>query len=186
MQLILFFLLILLLLITVAVFLFFISINISNIYGAPYIPIRKKIIRDLLAFGEVSEDDNFYDLGCGDGRVLIEAALNFKVKKAVGYEASFWPYFTAKFLVKKLALKDSVKIYRKNFFKADISDATFIYIYLFPKLVDRLASKIAKEAARGVKVLSPTFPIDLKSHPEFCLLKQSKVENTNVFFYEKI
>ena len=85
-----------------------------------------------------------YDLGCGDGRVLMSGLSNFNVLKAVGYEISPWPYFKTLFLVKRSGIK-RIKIFRKNCLKANIDQATFIYLYLFPKLVDKIAYKIAKE-----------------------------------------
>jgi len=80
----------------------------------------------------------------------------------------------------------NIRVSRQNFFKANVSDATFIYLYLFPKPVDRLASKFEREVEPGTKILSPSFPIDLKKHPAFSLKKEQKIGNVVVYLYEKL
>jgi hypothetical protein len=170
----------------VILILIFISGFISHIHGAPYVPIRKKLTKALLAFGELSQSDIFYDLGSGDGRVLITAARDFRVKKAIGYEIALWPYLKSNFLTKRLHLNNRVHIYRKDFFEGNLSTASFIYMYLFPKLADKLAFKIANECQPGTKVLCPSFPIDTTRHQEFRLLRNGKIGKITTYLYQKI
>lgn len=164
----------------------FLSGIISSFYGAPYVPMKKKFVKWLLDFGRVLKDDIFYDLGSGDGRVLVSAVREFGVKRAVGYEVSVWPYLESKFLLWQTGMSKDIEVSRQNFFKADLPKATFIYMYLFPKLVDRLAGKIAKECGSGTKILCPSFPIDTAKHPEFKLLKSEKIGKITAYFYQKI
>ena len=93
---------------------------ISSIKGASYVPLPKKPIKRILEFAEINDSADFYDLGCGDGRVLIEAVRTFGIRSAVGYEISPWPYLKAKFLVRRLGFEDKIKILRQDFFKADL------------------------------------------------------------------
>ncbi len=172
--------------ITITVVLILVSGVVSSIHGAPYVPIRKKLTKDLLFFGGLSADNIFYDLGSGDGRVLISAIKNFGVEKAVGYEVTLWPYLKSKFLIWRAGLENKIDVKRKNFFGVDLSRATFIYTYLFPRLVDRLAGKIAGECQSGTKVLCPSFPIDIAKHPEFKLLKSEKMGIIIAYLYKKI
>jgi hypothetical protein len=165
---------------------FLLSGVVSSIHGAPYVPIASKLVGELLSFGGLSGKDIFYDLGSGDGRVLISAVKNFGVKKAVGCEVSFWPYLESKFalaLNTSAADRAKLNIKRRDFLSADLSEATFIYMYLFPKLINQLASKIACEVRPGIKILCPSFPIDLTSHPEFQLLKSQKIGRHLVYLY---
>ncbi len=180
----------------------FISNIISSAYGVPYVPMSRRIVKDLLFFGGLNSEDTFYDLGCGDGRVLMSAVKDFGVRKAIGYEISPWPYLKSKILIRLGGLhpvKSSkagakqfdvvngrIQTSRRSLFDADLSDATFIYGYLFPKIVDRLATKIAKECGPGVKILLPSFPINLAKHPEFKLLKSQKFAKITAYLYEKI
>lgn len=185
-QALLFVLLIIQITITTALVLIFISGLISNIYGAPYVPARKKLVKDLLSSGGLSGTDIFYDLGSGDGRVLMSAVKAFGVQRAVGYEVGLWPYLKSRFLINRSCLSGRISVYRKNFFKADFSDAAFIYMYLFPELVDRLAYKLASEVNAGTKILCPDFPINTANHPQFKLLKSEKIGKMTAYLYEKI
>ena len=157
---------------------------ISSRHGAPYVPMQRKNLSDLLKFGGLSPEDVFYDLGAGDGRVLLFAANNFRVKRAVGYEAAPWPYVRSRWLIRRSGLRN-VSVIRKDLLGADLTEATFIYMYLFPKLVDRLAGKLALELQPGTKVLCPDFPIDLDRHPEFSLKKERKIGTMTAYLYEK-
>lgn len=162
---------------------FYLSGFVSLIFGAPYIPLSKKLILKVLAFGGLSSTDIFYDLGCGDGRLLMSGVYDFNTSKAVGYEIAPWPYLKTKFLIKYNHLK-TIDIFRKNFLKANISQATFIYMYLFPKLVNKMAHKISTEGTYKTKILCVEFPIDVDKHIEFKLLKSEKIHNLMVYLYE--
>lgn len=166
--------------------LFFISSIISNTHGAPYVPIKRRLAKRLLAWGSVLADDILYDLGCGDARVLISAVKDFGVKKAIGYEVAPWPYLEARFACWFSGTNSRTKIIRRNFFEADLRGASFVYAYLFPKLVDKLASKMAGELQAGTKILCPSFPINLARHPEFKLLKSEKFARITAYLYQKI
>jgi hypothetical protein len=172
--------------VVVAMVLILISGIASSIYGAPYVPIRKKLVKNLLTFGGLSKSDIFYDLGSGDGRVLISAVKDFGIEKAVGYEIALWPYLKSRFLIRRSRLDDRINICRKNFFKEDFSGANFVFMYLFPKLVDRLAFKIADECRAGTKILCPSFPIDIAKHQKFKLLKSEKLGIIIAYLYEKV
>jgi hypothetical protein len=168
-----------------AIFIFSSSL-VSSFAGAPYVPMRSKSVKGLLELGQVSSSDTVYDLGCGDGRILIAAARDFGVKKAIGYDIAAWPIMKAKWLARRAGVHENVNVSRKNCFDADISEATFIYLYLLPKLVDRLAPKISKEVKSGTKILCADFPINLTNHPGFQLLKTEKVGTITGYLYEKI
>lgn len=157
----------------------------SSIYGAPFVPIKKKIVGGLLAFGGLEKGDNFYDLGSGDGRVLLAAVGDFGVKKATGYEVTTWPYLESKFSIWQSGA-GNIDVRRENFFKADLSDATFIYLYLFPKLVNELAAKISAETKPGTKILCPSFPIDVSRYPDFRLIKTQDFGRITAYLFEKI
>lgn len=178
--------LIFLVIIVAVLILIFISDVISNVHGVPYVPIKRKNIRQLLSWGGLSANDIFYDLGCGDARVMIAAIKDFGVKNVVGYEITPWSYLEARFAVWFYGLSECAKIIRKNFFQADLSGASFIYAYLFPKPIDQLVHKLAKELKSGSKILCPSFPVNLARHPEFKLLKSEKLDKITAYLYEKV
>lgn len=164
----------------------FLSGIVSNFYGAPYVPLPKKIIPEILKFAEFNSNGTFYDLGCGDGRILIEAVRIFGIKKAVGYEVSPWPYLKAKFLIRREKLGDKIKILRQDFFKADLSQADIVFIYLFHKVVEKLAPKFEKELKTGSKIISVSFPIGEPEKFNLKLIKSGKVGRFTTYIYKKI
>lgn len=165
---------------------FLFSNIISEIFGAPYVPISKKSIKKILALVDLKKEDAFFDLGSGDGRVLIEAVRNFDIKKAIGYEIGLWQYWKSKFLINYAGLKDRIKIFNKNFLKADLSGARVIFLYLYPKLVQRLALKFSQELKPGTKIISVSFKIEEPKKFALELLKIEKIDRFTVYLYQKI
>ena len=152
-------------------------------FGAPYVPLSRKSVRKILLFGGLSSNDILCDLGCGDGRVLMSGLSNFNVSKVIGYEIAPWPYFKTLFLIKYNQLK-KIELFRINCLKADVSQVTFVYLYLFPELVDKIAYKIAKEGIPEVIIVCVSFPININKHIEFQLLKSTKINNLIVHLYK--
>ena len=163
-----------------------ISQIISGRCGAPYVPIRRELIKRLLAWGGLSPGDIIYDLGCGDARVLISAVKDFGAKRGIGYEISPWPYLKAGLMLRLAGLADKIQIFRQDFFETNLRDANLVYTYIFPKLLDRLAFKMTEELRPGTKILCPSFPINLTRHGQFKLLKTEKFDKITAYLYQKI
>ena len=158
----------------------------SDTAGAPFVGMKREFIADILKFGELAENDVFYDLGCGDGRVLLSAVRDFGVRKAIGYEIAGWPYWQAKIALWRSGTKGKVQLRHANFFKANLSEATFFYLYLSSKSVDRFAFKIGVENKPGKKILCPMYEIDVKKHPKFQLIKSGNIRGMSIFLYTKM
>ena len=125
--------------------LFLLSLLFSFLSGTPYIGIPRKSLYEILAFGELTGDDIFYDLGSGDGRVLITAREHFGVARAVGFEIAPWPYFVSRARVALKRLAGHISIHYKSFLKADLSPASFVYVYLYRELLnEKVAPKLAR------------------------------------------
>lgn len=169
-----------------SIFIFiFVSALISALHGAPYVPMGKHKVEDILKNSDLRSGDVFYDLGSGDGRILLAALDRYQVRKAVGYEVSPWPYLKSLWNM-HLSHAQHVEIHRRNFFESNLSEATFVYAYLFPKLMHRLAKKLAVELQPGSRVFCPAFPIDLKEFPEFELIKEGKAAKLSTYLYRRI
>ncbi|MFZ8829876.1 MAG: methyltransferase domain-containing protein [Candidatus Aenigmatarchaeota archaeon] len=138
-----------------------------------FIPLPKNTIKKMLKEAKVSSKDIVYDLGCGDGRVLIIAAKEFGAR-AIGIEKSWVLSKISEWRVKKEKLEDKVKIINEDFFKVNLSKATVIFAYLSKKINKKLEPKLKKELKKGTKVLSA-------SH-EFKGLKLVKKFKTGHFY----
>ncbi|MEM2850514.1 MAG: class I SAM-dependent methyltransferase [Candidatus Bathyarchaeia archaeon] len=126
---------------------------------APYVSSSLEIVRQMLEIAEVGPKDLVYDLGCGDGRILIAAVKDFKAKKAVGYEIRDDIYEIALAEIVKQNLQDRIKLIKGDFFKANISRATVITLYLTTGANEALRPKLEKEARHGARVVSHNYEI---------------------------
>lgn len=129
----------------------------------PFIPVPDSTLKDIYKALELKDDSVLYDLGCGDGRVLFYASrLNPKVK-CIGVEYSQFPYLLAKIRAWFERRRGrEVTIRNQDFFKVDVSDATHIFTYLYPNVMDDLLPKLDKELAHGTRFVSMAFKFTQK------------------------
>jgi len=139
---------------------------------APYVPVSGKAIPEIIKALDIKKDSVVYDLGCGDGRVLF-AAHKFQPKAVyVGLEKNLAIFLCAWIRARRLKKSDSVKIFKKDFFSKDISEATHVFTYLMPKMMKNLAPKFQKELAPGTRLVSCDFPISRKEPSQIIELRK--------------
>lgn len=124
---------------------------------APFVQTPKAVVRKMLELAKVGEGDVVYDLGCGDGRILIMAVEEFGARKAVGYEMGPEVYLAAERNVKSGNLGDRIKLHHANLLKADISEASVISLYLSHVGNERLRPKLEQEANPSTRIVSHDF-----------------------------
>src|SRR3989344_5526699 len=160
----------------------FTSILLSLFWGSPYMGIPRKTLKQILAFGELNKNDIFYDLGAGDARVIISAKEDFRAQKITGYEISPWPYLKGTIMIRMVGLQNTVIFDRKNIFNTNLSDATFVYLYLYTLFIkERVAPKLAEELKIGTKILSCSSQIDCTKYPMFELIKSDYIGKVHVY-----
>jgi hypothetical protein len=129
----------------------------AAIIGAPILNTSKKRIKQIIEAADIKNGDVVYELGSGMGNMALAFSENPNVK-TVGFELSPIFYFISS--VKKWLLKrGNLEFRMKNFYKADLSDATIIYFYLMPKSIEKIKGKFNKELKLGTKIISFGFPI---------------------------
>jgi len=126
---------------------------------APFVPTPPDVIYRMLKLANVGPNDVVYDLGCGDGRILIAAVEGFKAKMAVGIEIRDDLAKKAITEVSSRGLEGRVKIINNDIFNVDISDATVVTLYLTYSGNARLKPKLERELRNGVRVVSYTFEV---------------------------
>lgn len=127
---------------------------------SPWWRTNKRIARLQCKLAKISKDDIVYDLGSGDGTMLITAAKEFGAK-GVGVEIDLLRYWISKLRLHLNNLSKKIKIVRKNFFDADVSKATVVVMYLIPKTLNRLKPKLLKELKPGTRIVTFVYKIDL-------------------------
>jgi len=125
----------------------------SDVLGAGFEPTSRKIVKNMLEMARVEAGDVVYDLGSGDGRIVIEAARSFNAG-AVGIEADPLRFLWSKVKVLLLALQKQVDIRWGNFFREDISEATVVTLFLSRKANQNLKSKLKVELQPGTRVVT--------------------------------
>jgi len=120
-----------------------------------YVPTPYEVVDKMLELAEVKKDDLLYDLGCGDGRIVVAAAKKYGCK-AVGYDIDPKRVKESLENVKKNNVADLVTIEQKDIFKLDISQANVITLYLLPSLNVRLIPQLEK-LKPGSRVVSHDF-----------------------------
>lgn len=133
-----------------------VSIGWTHFWGAPWVPTSRAVVHNMLTLAEVKPGDVMYDLGCGDGRVVITAARRFGAQ-AVGIEIDPLRYVWCQLLITVLGLRKRVSITFGDFFSQDLSDADVVTCYLLQDTNQKLAVKLLSELRPGARVVSNTF-----------------------------
>jgi SAM-dependent methyltransferase len=128
----------------------------SGTLDVPYVPTRPELVEQMLKLANVKKTDVVYDLGCGDGRIVIMAAQKFGAR-AVGVDADPERIKEANANAEKAGVADRVKFVEGNLFNADIHDATVVTLYLLPDVNMRLRPKLLKDLKPGTRIVSHSF-----------------------------
>jgi len=129
----------------------------DNIAG-PYVPTPWVIVDRMLALADIRADDVVYDLGSGDGRLVITAARRFGAR-GVGVELQPELVALANEGAKKEGVADRVKFIQGDLFETDIREATVVTLYLLPGSVTRLVPRFLAELRPGTRIVSHDYPL---------------------------
>jgi len=135
--------------------------------GAPWVPTSLGKVQAMLAIAEVGPNDLVYDLGCGDGRMLVATAWNFEAR-AVGIEIDPLRYLWCQALITVLGLRGRVKIIYGDFFAQDLSPADVVTCYLTQSTNERLQDKFLQELQPSARLVSSDF-----TFPRLKLIRQN-------------
>jgi SAM-dependent methyltransferase len=120
-----------------------------------FVPTPPAVVAAMLELAEVSARDTVYDLGSGDGRIVIAAAK--RGAHAVGYEVRPELLAQGRESIEKEHLKDHAEIREGDLFEADLSPASVVTLYLLPSLNLKLMPKLQKELKPGSRIVSHAF-----------------------------
>jgi len=126
--------------------------------NAPYIPTSEAIVDRMLELAEVGADDVVYDLGCGDGRILVAAAKRNGCR-CFGFDINPDRVAEARENAKLGGVEQLVTIEQKDILTLDLSEATVVTMYLLPKLNSKLIPQLDK-LRPGARVVSHAFEIE--------------------------
>lgn len=124
----------------------------------PYVATPQEVVNRMLEMAEVFVDDVVYDLGSGDGRIVITAAQRYRAR-GVGIEIDPMRVWAAREKAKEAGVSDRVEFRREDLFEADISDATVVTMYLLPDVNRKLRPKLFEQLDPGTRVVSHNFDL---------------------------
>jgi len=125
---------------------------------APYVSTPAPVVDEMLRMARVGAGDVVYDLGCGDGRIVIAAARDFGAR-GVGIDLDPRRIEEANSAARSAGVGGRVRFLVQDLFKTDFSEASVVTLYLFPELNARLKPKLLAELKPGARVVSHQFLI---------------------------
>jgi SAM-dependent methyltransferase len=122
-------------------------------YAAAYRPTPDHVVEAMLKIAAVGKDDVVYDLGSGDGRVVIAAARDFGAR-GVGIEIDPWLVARSLRAADEAGVAERTRFTRQDLFATDLSQATVITLYLSKEMNARLRPKLLRELRPGTRIVS--------------------------------
>ena len=121
-----------------------------------FVPTPNEVVDRMLEMAKVSAKDVVYDLGCGDGRIVITAAQKYGAR-SVGIDIDPTRIKEANVNARAAKVTDKVRFIEADLFEADIAEATVVTLYLLTRLNEKLKPKLLKELKPGTRVVSHAF-----------------------------
>jgi ribosomal protein L11 methylase PrmA len=121
-----------------------------------YVPTPPEVVEEMLKIADVKKGDVLYDLGSGDGRIAVTAAKKYGIR-AVGIDIDPDRIREANENAKKAGVEKLVMFRNEDLFKANISEATVVTLYLLPDLNVKLRPRLWNELKPGTRIVSHQF-----------------------------
>jgi precorrin-6B methylase 2 len=125
-------------------------------FDVPFVPTTEEAVRAMLKLAEVKNTDIVYDLGCGDGRIVIAAAKTYGAR-GVGIDIDPDRIREAKANARKAGVDNLVRFEENDLFQANFREATVVTLFLLRSINLKLRPKLLQELNPGTRVVSNTF-----------------------------
>jgi len=142
-------------------------------YDVPYVPTRYEVVDEMLKMANVSKDDIIYDLGCGDGRIVITAAEKMGTH-GVGIDIDPQRIKESTENAVNAKVTERVQFLQQDLFEAEITDATVVALYLLSSVNLKLRPKLLRELKPGTRIVSHNYDMGDWQY------EQMKEVNTNM------
>lgn len=132
---------------------------IGNIFAdAPFVPVPKVVAQSVVDYVDDSKHLTFYDLGCGDGRVIRFVAKTYPSLTCLGYEIAPIPYLLSVLLTPKRSYKN-VELLKRDFQTVKLKPGTCIFTYLLPGAMKLLKEMLDTQNVSGIRIIACDFEL---------------------------
>ena len=147
-----------------------------------FIPTPDDAIDAMLRLANLTPADHIYDLGCGDGRLLIQAAKDYGVT-GVGIDIDDILLETARFNAERAGVSHSIAFLRGNLFESNVENADVVLLYLLPHLNLRLRPRLLQQLRPGARIVSHQFDMGDWA-PELTLRLEPSEEDSVLYLWK--
>lgn len=147
----------------------------------PYVPTPNEVVERMLQIANVSGDDVLYDLGSGDGRIVITAAQQFGTR-GTGIDINPELVQQSRENAQKAGVADRVEFVQQDLFQTDLSKATVVTLYLLPDVNLRLQPKLLRELKPGTRIVSHDYDMG-EWEPEQVVQVQGPNRQHTVYYW---
>ena len=123
----------------------------------PFVPTPEDVVDAMLRMAKTGKGDVVYDLGCGDGRIVIAAVADHGAARGVCVEIDPDLLDLARLNARAAGVEEKIRFVEGDLFEVDLSPATVVTLYLLPEVNLRLRPKLFRELRPGSRVVSSTF-----------------------------
>ena len=123
----------------------------------PYVPTPQNVVDEMLMLANVTKNDVVYDLGSGDGRLVITAVKKFGAKRGFGVDIDPERIAESNANAKQAGVTDRVQFAAQDLFQTDFKEATVVTLYLLPEVNLKLRPKLLSDLRPGTRVVSHAF-----------------------------
>ncbi len=157
------------------------SLIISSLMGAPYVPTNKKLALEILKEVKFKKNGLFVELGSGDGRIVRAAVKNYPIR-GMAVDVNGLLILWSKFLSKLDGTYSRINFVNKNILSIELTKADYIYLFLFPTLIEKLVPRFNKELKKGTFIISHGFPVTEYKNK---LIKKVERSPFPTYYYKK-
>lgn len=147
----------------------------------PYVPTPNEVVTQMLQIANVKKGDVLYDLGSGDGRIVISAAQKYGTR-GVGIDINPERISEANANAQAAKVTDRVQFRQQDLFKTDLSEATVVTLYLLPDINVKLRPQLFKQLKPGTRIVSHDFDMG-EWKPERVVQVQGPTRQHTVYYW---
>lgn len=144
----------------------------------PYVPTPQAVVDRMLSLAQVAKNDVLFDLGCGDGRIVVTAASQFGAR-GTGIDIDPERIAEARENARKAGVEKQVQFKQANLFETDLSKASVVSLYLLPTINVKLRPRLWQQLKVGSRVVSHAFDMG----NEWPADKTATVDGRTIYFW---